>query len=145
MAKDPHFTALESMYLEGPINAFYRPRIDVTDSRAVIEIDVSEKLFHAARAVHGSVCFKLLDDAAFFAANSREREVFVLTSSFTVYFTRPVSSGPLRSVGRVVHEGKSHLIAESVVQDGEGREVARGSGVFVRGKTSLRGLRGYDA
>ena len=90
MTKDPHFVALEKMYLAAPINAFYRPRIDVSDSEATIELEVSSKLFHAADAVHGSVYFKVLDDAAFFAANSLEREVFVLTTSFTTYLTRPI-------------------------------------------------------
>jgi uncharacterized protein (TIGR00369 family) len=145
MNKDPHFTALENMYLAAPINAFYRPKIEVTDSQAVIELDVSEKLFHAAGALHGSVCFKLLDDAAFFAANSLEREVFVLTASFTIYLTRPISSGVLRSVGRVVNRTKSQFIAEAVAYDSEGREIGRGNGIFVRGKSPLREIPGYGS
>jgi uncharacterized protein (TIGR00369 family) len=143
MTKDPHFTALETMYLAAPINAFYRPIIDVSDAKATIEIEVSEKLFHAAGAVHGSVYFKLLDDAAFFAANSLEREVFVLTTSFTTYLTRPISSGTLRSVGRVVHRNKSQFIAEAIAYNSEGREIGRGSGIFVRGKSPLREVHGY--
>ena len=58
----------------------------------------------------------MLDDAAFFAANSLERDVFVLTTSFTTYLTRPVSSGTLRSVGRVVNRNKSQFIAEAVLK-----------------------------
>jgi len=143
MNKDPHFTALENMYQAAPINAFFRPKIEVSDSKSTIEIEVSERLFHAAGAVHGSVYFKLLDDAAFFAANSLEREVFVLTTSFTTYITRPLSSGTLRSVGRVVNRNKSQFIAEAIAYDSEGREVGRGSGIFVRGKSPLRGIRGY--
>ena len=82
MTRDPHFQALENMYLSAPINAFYDPRIEVSDAEAIVEIEVSEKLFHSAEAVHGSVYFKMLDDAAFFAASALEREVFVLTTSF---------------------------------------------------------------
>ncbi len=145
MTKDPHFVALEKMYLAGSINRFYHPRIDVSDSEATIEIEVSEKLFHAAGAVHGSVYFKVLDDAAFFAANSLEREVFVLTTAFTTYLTRPISSGTLRSIGRVVNRNKSQFIAEAVAYDSEGREVGRGTGIFVRGKARLRDVPGYDA
>jgi uncharacterized protein (TIGR00369 family) len=143
MTKDPHYVALEQMYMAAPINSFYSPRIDVSDSEAVIEIDLSEKLFHAAGAVHGSVYFKMLDDAAFFAANSLEREVFVLTTSFTTYLTRPVSVGVLRSVGRVVHQSKSQFIAEAVVFNSAGVEVGRGSGIFVRGKFPLSVALGY--
>ena len=143
MTKDPHYVALEQMYMAAPINSFYSPRIDVSDSEAVIEIDLSEKLFHAAGAVHGSVYFKMLDDAAFFAANSLEREVFVLTTSFTTYLTRPVSAGILRSVGRIVHRSKSQFIAEAVVYNSAGVEVGRGNGIFVRGKSPLSEALGY--
>ena len=143
MAKDPHFTALQNMYLAAPINAFFRPTIDVAEAMATIEIEVSDKLFHAARAVHGSVYFKMLDDAAFFAANSLEREVFVLTTSFTTYLTRPVSSGRLRSVGKVVNHNKSQLIAEAIVYDSAGNDIGRGSGVFMRSKILLRETPGY--
>jgi uncharacterized protein (TIGR00369 family) len=145
MSKDPHFVALENMYRAAPINEFYRPTIEVAEAQATIEIEVSAKLFHAAGAVHGSVYFKMLDDAAFFAANSLEREVFVLTTSFTTYLTRPVSSGRLRSVGRVVNRNRTQFIAESVVYDSTGTEVGRGSGIFVRSKLPLREALGYSA
>ena len=143
MTKDPHFTALENMYLAAPISDLYHPSIEISDSEATIEIEVAEQFFHAAGGLHGSVYFKLLDDAAFFAANSLERDVFVLTTSFTTYLTRPVSSGTLRSVGRVVNRNKSQFIAEAVVHDSEGNEIGRGSGVFVRSKLLLGGIGGY--
>ena len=111
MTRDPHFTALENMYLAAPISDLYHPSIEISDSEATIEIEVAEQFFHAAGGLHGSVYFKLLDDAAFFATNSLERDVFVLTTSFTTYLTRPVSSGTLRSVGRVVNRNKSQFIA----------------------------------
>lgn len=144
MTKDPHFQALENMYLDAPINAFYDPRIEVSEAEAIVEIEVSKKLFHS-NAVHGSVYFKMLDDAAFFAASSLEKEVFLLTTSFTTYLTRPVSSGILRSVGRVVNQNKSQLIAEAVVYDSQDKEVGRGSGIFVRGRVPLREVPGYTA
>ena len=75
MTRDPHFQALEKMYLDAPINAFYDPRIEVSDAEAIVEIEVSERLFHSAQGVHGSVYFKMLDDAAFFAASSLEKAV----------------------------------------------------------------------
>jgi uncharacterized protein (TIGR00369 family) len=145
MSKDPHFVALQNMYLAAPINELYHPSIDVAEGQATIEIEVSRRLFHAAKAVHGSVYFKMLDDAAFFAANSLERDVFVLTTSFTTYLTRPVSSGRLRSVGRVVNRNRSQFIAESVVYNSEGAEVGRGSGIFVRSKVRLADVQGYSA
>ena len=143
MSNDSHFVSLQNMYLAAPINAFYRPTIAVSEGEATIEIEVSEKYFHAFGAVHGSVYFKMLDDAAFFAANSLEREVFVLTTSFTTYLTRPVSSGKIRSVGRVVNRNNTQFIAESVAYDSAGKEIGRGSGVFVRSKLPLGSARTY--
>ncbi len=142
---EPHYRALESMYLAAPINAFYRPTIRVEERRADIEIEVGEQLCHAAGAVHGSVYFKMLDDAAFFAAGSIETEVFVLTTSFTTYLTRPISSGIMRSVGTVAHTNRSQILAEAVVYDGKGREIGRGNGLFVRSKMRLKDTPGYVA
>lgn len=143
MNKDKHLLALENMYMAAPINNIYKPRITVSEGQSEIEIELNEGYFHAAGAVHGSVYFKMLDDSAFFAVNSLEREVFVLTTSFTIYLTRPVSLGTMRAVGKVVSITKSQFIAESVAYNSEGKEIARGSGVFVRGKVKLKEARGY--
>jgi uncharacterized protein (TIGR00369 family) len=145
MTPPEHFSALKNMYLAAPINAFYQPSIIVTEAATTIEIDVSEKLFHAAGAVHGSVYFKMLDDAAFFASNSLETEVFVLTTSFTTYLTRPVSAGRIRSVGRVVNRNRSQFIAEAVLYDAEEHELGRGSGILVRSRIKLKDAMGYGA
>lgn len=138
-----HFRALEAMYQAAPINEFYEPEMVVSTGRATIHAAVRGRFFHAAGAVHGSVYFKMLDDAAFFAANSLEPDVFVLTSSFTTYLTRPVSEGTLRCEGTVVNRTRSQFIAEAVLYDGEDREIARGSGVFVRSRIRLGDVPGY--
>ena len=145
MEIEQHFKSLENMYAAAPINEIYRPTIKISKGQAVIEIELDSRYHHSAGAVHGSVYFKMLDDAAFFAANSLEHEVFVLTTSFTTYMTRSVSSGKLRAVGRVVNQNKSQFIAEAVVYDSQDNEIGRGSGVFVRGKFPLIQARGYAA
>jgi uncharacterized protein (TIGR00369 family) len=143
MAKDRHFTCLENMYLAAPINAFYQPTIEIAEALATIDVEISEKFYHAMDAVHGSVYFKMLDDAAFFAASSLEKKFFVFTNSFTTYLTRPVSSGAMRAVGRVVHRTRTQFICESVVHDDRGQEAGRGSGIFARGKWPLKKAAGY--
>ena len=145
MTATNHFKALESMYAAGPINRIYAPTIRVCDGTAEIEIEVSEKYYHSGQAVHGSVYFKMLDDAAYFAANSLETEMTVLTTSFTTYLTRPVSEGRIRSVGRVANRNKSQFIAEAVLYDSNGIEIGRGNGVFVRGPIPLGRAKGYGA
>ena len=143
MEHDKHYRSLESMYAAAPINEFYKPIMVVSEGEATIEIELSEKHHHSAGGVHGSVYFKMLDDSAFFAANSLEFETFVLTSSFTTYLTRPVAFGTMKAVGRVVNSTKTQFIAESIVYDAKGNEIARGNGIFVRGRTLLTDAAGY--
>ena len=144
MNRENHCRRLESMYLAAPINEIFKPEIEVRDGEATVEMELSEKFHHAAGGAHGAVYFKMLDDAAFFAASSLEREFFVLTASFTTYLIRPMSAGKLRSVGRVVSRTRTQFIAESIVYDSKGREAGRGSGIFVKGKFPLKNARGYS-
>jgi uncharacterized protein (TIGR00369 family) len=132
------------MYQAAPINQFYLPIMKVTKGEAIIEIELNQKYHHAAGAVHGSVYFKMLDDAAFFAANSLKDKYFVLTSCFTTYLTRPVVAGKLKAIGKVVNKSRSQFIAQAVVYDSDGNEVGRGNGIFVRSKMLLEEAVGYE-
>jgi uncharacterized protein (TIGR00369 family) len=145
MNTEQHFKSLKSMYAAAPVNQIYLPTIEISEGEAVIEIELSSKFHHSAGAVHGSVYFKLLDDAAFFAAQSFEYEFFVLTTSFTTYLTRPVTTGRLKAIGRIVNKNKTQFIAEAVVYDGQNNEVGRGHGIIVRGKHLLIQASGYAA
>ena len=143
MDHQQHHRALERIYLAAPINDFFHPTIEVAEGQARITAPVQEAFFHIAGAAHGSVYFKMLDDAAYFAVASQERECFVVTTSFTTYLTRPISSGELHCEGRVVNSNRSQWIAEAVLRDGKGREIGRGNGVFVRSKKRLAELPSY--
>lgn len=138
---DPeHHRRLERIYLAAPVNRLYEPTIRVGDGTAEIGIAVDPAHFHGGGALHGSVLFKLLDDAAFFAAGSKVRDELVLTASFSVHFLRPVREGRLTATGRLVSRGRQLLVAEAVVRDDRGREAARGSGTFLPGGISLDAL-----
>jgi uncharacterized protein (TIGR00369 family) len=141
---DVHFRKLERMYAKAPINRYFEPVLRISEGRAEITIPVKPDFFHAGNAVHGSVYFKALDDSAFFAANSLVPDVFVLTVTFNVYFTRPISEGELRAAGTVVHRSKNLIVAESVVLDSRGRPIARGSGTFMRSQIRLEPEIGYE-
>lgn len=143
MDQSTHFKSLVKMHDAVKINEFYKPTLLVSEGAAEIEIELTEKFNHAAGGVHGSVYFKMLDDAAWYAANSLEAEYFLVTVSFTTYITRPVSSGKMKAVGKVVNKNKSQFISESVVYDSDGREIGRGNGVFVRSKAPLADAQGY--
>ncbi len=139
----PHYRKLERMYAEAPVNGYYRPRLTVSEGQAEVVIPIRPALFHAAGAAHGSVYFKAMDDAAFFAANSLVEDRFVLTASFTVYFLRPISDGEMRAVGRVVHSTRNQFLAEADLHDTGNNLIGRGSGTFVRSKIKLSPEMGY--
>jgi len=125
------------MYHRAPCNQAHQPRLQVSDGVATVSMDVAPDMHHAAGAVHGAFYFKLLDDAAFFAANSVVGDAWVLTASLHVELLRPVVGGTLRAEGRVVKAGRTLLFAESSLFDGEGILLARGTGTFARSRIPL--------
>lgn len=138
-----HYEKLERMYLSAPTNEYYQPKIQVAHQQCQISINIEPKYFHSAGSLHGSVYFKLLDDSSFFAANSIISDVFVLTSSYNTYITKPVSGGILTGKGHVVSTSGKVILAESTVVDEEGKEVARGLGSFVPSRVQLSDKIGY--
>ncbi len=140
---EEHFRRLERMYRSAPINRIYQPTIRVSEGAAEVAIEVRRDFFHAAHALHGSVYFKSLDDAAFFAANSVVPEVFVLTVTYNVVLLRPVTEGVITAVGRLVHASRSLLVAEAELRDAGNRQLARGSGSFMRSSIPLDASVGY--
>lgn len=139
-----HFKKLENMYLAAPINAFYQPEIKVSSGKTEIKISVDQKYFHAADAVHGSVYFKMMDDAAFFAANSIVEDVFVLTGTFETKFLRPVTEGSLIAVGELTKNMGNKLEARAKLYNDEMEIVGSGSGIFVKSKMRLDELDSYN-
>lgn len=140
-----HFDKLERMYLSANINTqiFDTTTARITERSAEIGLTINEKYFHALGAIHGSVYFKLLDDAAFFAVNSIVTDVFVLTKSFDIHFKRPVSGGVLRAIGKVVETSDYSFMGKSELLNEEGKIVAFGSGEFVKSKVQLTPEIGY--
>ena len=144
MDESTHYKKLERMYLSAPCNEIYNPSITVAERQAEISIQITASLHHAAGAVHGSTYFKLLDDAAFFAANSLVDDVFVVTANFNIHLLRPVIEGHLTAEGNVKTRAGSQLIAESVLLDADNKIIATGSGAFIKSKTKLSADIGYE-
>jgi uncharacterized protein (TIGR00369 family) len=138
-----HHRRLERMYASAPISQWYGSTIEVGDGRAVVTIAVKTEFFHAAQAVHGSVYFRALDDAAFFAANSTVDDVFVLTSSFNVYFLRPIASGVMHAEGRLTHASSRLFVAEAALKGPDGKVLGQGSGTFMKSTMRLADTPGY--
>jgi len=142
--KEEHYRKLEHMYAFAPTNKYYMPTIRVDEGYAEVVIAVRHDFLHAAGAVHGSVYFKALDDAAFFAVNSLVNDVFVLTVSFNIYLTRPISGGEMKATGQVVHHSQRLFIAQSKLLDSDGREIAWGSGTYMQSAIPLSPEVGYE-
>ena len=140
-----HFRALERLYAKAPINQMFQSKLNITErGLATINFDVSDRYYHAAGAVHGTAYFKMLDDAAFYAANSLISDRFILTTAFNVLFTRPLKSGRITAEGRWVSGKRRVFVADSRLLDSDGEEIARGTGTFMRSHIPLASLPGYQ-
>lgn len=140
-----HYRALEALYAAAPINRLFDSRLEITgEGTARISFTVDSRYHHAAGALHGTVYFKMLDDAAFYAANSLVTDRFLLTTSFNLLFTRPLKEGPITAEGRWVSGRKRVFVAEARLIDADGEEAARGTGTFMRSAFPLSSLAGYS-
>ena len=142
---ETHFRKLEAMYLKAKVNKmiFDTTTCKISEGQAEIGLEISEKYFHALGAIHGSVYFKLLDDAAYFAVNSIVEDAFVLTTSFNVNLLRPANRGTLKAIGKLKYKSKNLFVAESILYNEEGKEIALGTGNFAKSKVPLSEAIGY--
>ncbi|MEG3176754.1 PaaI family thioesterase [Sphingomonas sp. RB3P16] len=141
-----HYRALEALYAAAPINRLFESTLEIPEAGiARIHFQIDERVFHAAGAAHGTSYFKMLDDAAFYAANSLVTDRFLLTTAFNLLLTKPLRAGPVVAEGRWISGHRRVFIAEARLIDAEGEEAARGTGTFMRSQIALAGLPGYRA
>ena len=140
-----HFRSLESLYRHAPVNRMFDSQLEIVEQGfARIRFDVRRDHFHAANAAHGTLYFKMLDDAAFYACNSLVTDRFLLTTAFNLHFTRPLREGPVTAEGRWASGKRRVFVGEARLVDAEGEEAARGTGTFMRSHISLSSLAGYS-
>jgi uncharacterized protein (TIGR00369 family) len=139
-----HYRALERLYRAAPVNAVFPSRLEITgEGRSRLTFTIEPAVYHAAGAAHGTIYFKMLDDAAFYAANTLVTDRFLLTTSFNLHFTKPVRAGEVVAEGRWISGRKRVLVGESRLVDSEGDEIGRGTGTFMRSRIALSSLPGY--
>ena len=138
-----HYRKLERLYRGAPCNEYYSPEIRISEGTAEVSIRILRKMHHGFGGVHGSVFFKLLDDAAFFAVSSLVRDVHVLTAAFEVRLIKSVSEGVLCAQGKITKSSRRLFIAQSVLMNDANELVARGSGSFVKSRIALNEEAGY--
>ena len=139
-----HYRALEQLYAAAPINALFPSQLAIPAAgETEIRFHAEPGFHHAAGAAHGTIYFKMLDDAAFYAANSLVSDRFLLTTAFNLHFTKPLRSGEVIARGRWISGRRRVFVAEAHLVDEEGEEIGRGTGTFMRSHIPLSGLPGY--
>jgi uncharacterized protein (TIGR00369 family) len=141
-----HYRALEQLYASAPINRKYASHLHIPgEGQSRLEFTITEADYHAAGAAHGTIYFKMLDDAAFYAANTLVTDRFLLTTGFNLHFTKPVRAGRVVAEGRWISGRRRVFVAEARLVDEEGEEIGRGTGTFMRSRIALSGLPGYSS
>tara|TARA_Y100000996_G_scaffold337979_1_gene274756 strand:- start:3103 stop:3540 length:438 start_codon:yes stop_codon:yes gene_type:complete len=138
-----HFQNIIKGYSKAPINQIFKPKMNLSLGKCEIEMNVLKKFHHSANSLHGSVYFKMLDDAAWGASNTYVEDVFLFTYNFNIYLTKPVTSGLISAKGTVKDQIDGKIKAESILYDSEKKEIARGSGTFMRSKYLLKDAEGF--
>ncbi len=141
-----HYRALERLYASAPVNTKFASALHISgEGRSRLTFTVTPEDYHAAGAAHGTIYFKMLDDAAFYAANSLVTDRFLLTTGFNLFFSKPVRAGMVTAEGRWVSGRRRVFVAEARLVDEEGEEIGRGTGTFMRSRIALSSLPGYAA
>lgn len=139
-----HYRALERLYATAPINLKFASTLHIPgEGLSRLTFTITPEDYHAAGAAHGTIYFKMLDDAAFYAANTLATDRFLLTTSFNLHFTKPVRAGTVTAEGRWVSGRRRVFVAEARLVDDEGDEIGRGTGTFMRSRIALSSLPGY--
>lgn len=133
------------MYESAPVNLthFSGTSIQFGTDHVEITFETINSLNHAGGSVHGAVAFKLLDDAAYFSCQMFELQFFLLTASFQIHFVRPVKSTRLTAVGHIRQKSKNLFVAESRLFDDRNKELAFGTGSFMKSAMELSSLEAY--
>jgi len=140
---EAHCDKLARMYLAAPCNEYCDPGVRIAEREAEVVIPAQDKLFDAAGAIHASVGFGAMTDSAALAVNSIVEKHLVAVVNFDVHLTGSTSTGELIARSRFVGMSGNHYLAESVLTDGEGREIGRGNGAFMESGISLSPDVGY--
>ncbi|MEM7531188.1 MAG: PaaI family thioesterase [Chloroflexota bacterium] len=143
MPSQTHYKKLENLRSISPYHKNLDTTIEIGEGTATVRLKITPDLLHGAGIAHGAVLFMVMDDATAFAASSLVEDTFLVTVSFNIYFTRPVSDGEMIATANVVHQSKRLLIADVDVVNEDGKQLGRGSGTFMPSNIPLSAAVGY--
>ena len=105
---------------------------ELTDEALILEMPWRDEIVSNPMigSAHGGILSALIDLTGLYTINALGGSARA-TSDMRVDFHRPATSGPLRAIGRVVKLGKQISVAETRIEDAEGRLLASGRGAYV--------------
>lgn len=136
-----HKEILKAIYAKAPIHDFYKGiQLNFEEDSARITLDITTKFHHAGHSTHGSVYFKMLDDAAYFSAQTKVIDYFILTANFNVQLFRPIIKGKYMAIGKVDQVSQNLITASAILVDEKGKVCAQGNGQFMKSTVKLSDL-----
>ena len=98
------------------------------EGEATLKMTVDRKFHNPMGTLHGGIMTDLADACMGIATISTlsEDETFT-TLELKMNFIRPVYEDEITAEAKVIHRGRKVVLAESVVKNREGKEVARGT------------------
>lgn len=144
MMDNTHLKKLENLFLSANIQQLFPGiQIEILADATNISWSVTPSHFHGGNALHGASYFKLLDDAAYFAAAAQHTTNFLVTATYTIKFLKPIQSGLITAKGMVTQSGSKRYSSESRLFNEQGELLAEGFGIFVPTTTPWTSLSGY--
>jgi uncharacterized protein (TIGR00369 family) len=98
------------------------------DGKASVKMKVDSRFHNPMGTLHGGIMTDLADACMGIATISTlsEGESFT-TLELKMNFIRPVIEGELAAEGGVIHRGRTIVLAECVIKNAQGKDVARGT------------------
>jgi uncharacterized protein (TIGR00369 family) len=129
-----HCQKLAAMYNQMPFNKDLEPQMSfITLGECKVEAAVNPLFFHGGGIIHGSIIFRLLDDACTFAAWSYVEDKLCVTKNLHIHYQSPINEGTMQAYGKVleISQTANEITVEGVMMNQE-KEVARCTAVIAR-------------
>ena len=116
-----------------PIHEHLGLVIEADENPSRVLMPLKDDVRGAVAPVHGGLLSLLCDVAcaATLGGGYDPTTHIPVSTDLQVKFFRQPKEGPLVATGTVTHAGRTLVVAECVVEDGLGRQVARGSGTYL--------------
>lgn len=110
---------------EGTLSGLLGVTVDRTeaDGRGEVSMPLDERHYNVLGNAHGGAIFTLADMA--FAAGCRGAGLLCVSAQCSISYLLPGTCGPLRAVGVPVKLGRTLVVYDIMVYDGEEREIAK--------------------